>query len=38
MHIERREQGILIELETQDDLGYYEYRFDVFPRRKPKAK
>jgi hypothetical protein len=34
MHIERRELGIRIELETQDDLGHDEYGFDVFPRRK----
>jgi len=38
MHIERRELGIRIELETQDDLGHYEYAFDVFPRRKARAK
>lgn len=38
MHIERRELGIRIELETQDDLGRYEYCFDVFPRRKARAK
>ncbi len=25
--------GVAIELQTQDDLGYYEYRFDVFPGR-----
>ncbi len=29
MRIERRGNGIRIELETQDDLGYYEYGFDV---------
>ena len=33
MRLERREAGIRVELETQDDLGYYEYGFDVFPRR-----
>ncbi len=38
MHIERRQAGIRIELETQDDLGYYEYKFDVFPRREAKSK
>jgi hypothetical protein len=38
MRIERRQDGIRIELETQDDLGYYEYGFDVFPRRIPKSK
>ena len=26
------------EFETQDDLGYYEYGFDVFPRRGTKSK
>jgi hypothetical protein len=26
-----------IELETQDDLGYYEYGFDIFPRRGAKS-
>jgi len=30
--------GIRIELETQDDLGRYEYAFDVFPRRKAGTK
>jgi hypothetical protein len=38
MRIERRQVGIRIELETQDDLGYYEYTFDVFPRRGTKSK
>jgi hypothetical protein len=38
MRIERRQMGIRIELETQDDLGYYEYGFDVFPRRGTKSK
>lgn len=38
MRIERRQMGIRIELETQDDLGYYEYGFDVLPRRGTKAK
>ena len=37
-HIERRELGIRIELETQDDLGHYECGFDVFPRRKARTK
>ena len=31
--IERVAEGIHIELETQDDLGYYRYMFDVFPLR-----
>jgi len=38
MHIERRELGIRIELDTQDDLGHYEYGFDVFQRRKAREK
>ena len=33
MKIERRELGIHIALETQDDHGYYKYEFDVFSRR-----
>jgi hypothetical protein len=32
MKIERNELGIHIELETQDDHGYYRYSFDVFPK------
>lgn len=36
--IERREKGIRIELETQDDLGYYTYGFDVFPSRKKAGR
>jgi hypothetical protein len=31
IRIERRESGVRIELETQDDRGYYSYGFDVFP-------
>jgi hypothetical protein len=27
------DKGIAIEIETQDDHGYYHYRFDVFPGR-----
>ena len=38
MRIERRKTGIRIELETQDDFGYYEYGFDVFPRRGTRSK
>jgi hypothetical protein len=33
LKIERHEQGIRVEMKTQDDLGYYDYAFDVFPRR-----
>lgn len=35
LQVERAEKGIRIEIEAQDDLGYYTYGFDVFPRRKP---
>lgn len=31
---ELRDNGIAIDLETQDDHGYYLYRFDVFPGRR----
>ncbi len=31
--IERQELGVRIEIETQDDHGYYKYGFDVFPRK-----
>jgi hypothetical protein len=33
LKIERRQEGIRVEMKTQDDLGYYDYAFDVFPRR-----
>lgn len=33
LRIERRNEGIRIEFQTQDDLGYYDYAFDVFPHR-----
>ena len=38
MKIERFERGIRIELETQDDHGYYHYTFDVFPHRGRPAR
>ena len=31
--VKRVEQAIRIEMQTQDDLGYYDYAFDVFPDR-----
>jgi len=31
MKIERRGSGIRVEVEAQDDHGYYSYGFDVFP-------
>lgn len=33
VRIERRELGVRVELTTQDDRGYYDYAFDVFPGR-----
>lgn len=33
MRVELAGEGIRVELETQDDLGYYSYGFDIFPRR-----
>ena len=35
VRIERRERGIRVEFTTQDDRGYYDYAFDVFPGRVP---
>jgi len=29
-----KEHGVHIAMQTQDDCGYYEYEFDVFPGRK----
>jgi hypothetical protein len=29
-----RDEGIRVEIETQDDAGYYTYGFDVFPGRR----
>jgi hypothetical protein len=31
--VELRENGIRVAIKTQDDLGYYDYAFDVFPGR-----
>lgn len=33
MHFDPAENGIHIQIQTQDDRGYYEYEFDVFPGR-----
>ncbi|HVR37502.1 MAG TPA: hypothetical protein VMU84_00285 [Thermoanaerobaculia bacterium] len=33
IHFELEENGIRIQLQTQDDRGYYHYEFDVFPGR-----
>jgi hypothetical protein len=35
---DRRENGIAIELQTQDDWGYYRYVFDIFPGRNAPKK
>lgn len=33
LNIKRLESGIRVEIESQDDYGYYNYGFDVFPKR-----
>ena len=38
LKIVRFEKGIRIELRAQDDLGYYDYAFDVFPHRGRTSK
>jgi len=39
MRVERRGPALRVEMETQDDLGYYTYGFDVFPQRgAPKGR
>jgi hypothetical protein len=37
MKIKRLEGGIRVEMQTQDDYGYYDYAFDVFPKRQTAA-
>jgi hypothetical protein len=32
-----RDNGVHVRLRTQDDLGYYDYAFDIFPGRRPRA-
>lgn len=34
IRLDKRERGIRVEIETQDDHGYYQYAFDVFPGKK----
>jgi hypothetical protein len=34
MHFELADNGIHISLQTQDDHGYYQYEFDVFPGKR----
>jgi hypothetical protein len=33
IRLELRDRGVRVQLQTQDDFGYYEYSFDVFPGR-----
>ena len=33
LHFDLAEKGIHIKIQTQDDRGYYDYEFDVFPGR-----
>lgn len=33
LSMDKRDHGVHVEIETQDDLGYYTYAFDVFPGR-----
>lgn len=35
--LEPKDTGIRVEIETQDDLGYYTYAFDVFPGKKQRS-
>lgn len=37
LNLELCERGIHLRVHTQDDLGYYEYGFDVFPGRPPRT-
>ncbi len=37
VHIKRSDAGVRVEIQTQDDHGYYSYGFDVFPRIRGKA-
>jgi len=37
LKFKRFESGIRVEMQTQDDYGYYEYAFDVFPKRQAPA-
>ena len=36
--IKRNDLGVRVEIQTQDDHGYYSYGFDVFPRIRGKAR
>ena len=37
MNVEVRDNGIYVAIQTQDDLGYYRYTWDVFPGRRPDS-
>jgi hypothetical protein len=38
MHFDLAEKGVHIKIQTQDDRGYFDYEFDVFPgRAKPDS-
>ena len=34
LRLDKRDNGVRVEIETQDDLGYYTYAFDVFPGKR----
>jgi len=34
LRMDKRDHGVRVEIETQDDLGHYTYVFDVFPGRR----
>lgn len=34
LRLDKRDNGLRVEIEAQDDLGYYTYGFDVFPGRR----
>ena len=34
LRLDKRDNGVRVEIETQDDLGYYTYVFDVFPGKR----
>jgi hypothetical protein len=36
LNFDLRERGVSLRVHTQDDLGYYEYVFDIFPGRPPR--
>lgn len=36
LNFDLRETGVHLRVRTQDDLGYYDYGFDIFPGRRPR--